>query len=393
MHFAIFGSLGIARHVIQSLKVNKGHSIALVVDEPSRQGQLVAGFAVQPAEALQKGGWDQIIIATMAFYPAIKIIYSLGFKPSDLCSQVYWDPFFLQIEPTTRCNFSCLHCSRNQLPKERKNQDMSLSQFHLLLEKNPSVQRVQLQGLGEPLLHPQLLSMLQLAKEKKTSSSLTTNASLLNPDMSARLFTQIDKLIISLDSLDAEEFSRVRPGGNLETIQENIQHLFAQRPSFPVVFNCVISRENASSIEQMVQYALETRPAEVHLQLAENWFTPVQPGFQEAHQLALEHTAIDTAIIKQLPRWQHTLQNHGIQLTYTGTTRRKGFCWWPFFGMFISVDGYITPCCIRMQPEVFNFGNLFHFSLQDTWYSKPYHDFRQSMFQAIKNNICDYCPF
>ncbi|NMB92560.1 MAG: hypothetical protein GYA31_03000, partial [Parcubacteria group bacterium] len=72
--------------------------------------------------------------------------------------------------------------------------------------------------------------------------------------------------------------------------------------------------------------------------------------------------------------------------------KRKTFCGWPFFGIFITVDGFITPCCIRMNPEVFNFGNIYQDDFNTIWNGEKYKKFRKSMIRNLPNNICDNCP-
>ena len=67
----------------------------------------------------------------------------------------------LQIEPTNRCNLHCSICSHTLLenPKER---DLTFPEFKLILEKlkNNNIERVFLQGLGEPFLNRELNAMI-----------------------------------------------------------------------------------------------------------------------------------------------------------------------------------------------------------------------------------------
>lgn len=392
MNYAIYGSLGIARHVIEAIHEIKAHSIAIVVDDPPRTGQKIHDFTVHPAEALLKTEWDQIIIATMDFPGAVKKVYSLGFTPKDICTGISWDPFFLQFEPTTRCNFNCRYCTRNNLPTERRNNHLDLKTFNSVLDQFPSLKRLQLQGLGEPLLNPGLPGMLQEAKKRGISTSVTTNAALLHEDTAVQAVPFIDKLVISIDAAEEKLFQQIRRGGKWNVVDNNIRALLNRQPKPNVVYNCVIGTDNFGQLEKVIRYSQDTGPLELHLQLAENWLIQGQDGFDASRRLALQNAALEPAILEMINHWNPRLLEKNIRITYTGAEKRKGFCWWPFYGMFLSVDGFVTPCCIRMQPEVSNLGNMFKQPLADTWRREPYKRFRQSMFQPAKNGICDYCP-
>jgi len=287
MRYAIYGSLGIAGHVLDALQKNTDSTIALVVDEKERTGETIAGYTVQPPEALLEASFDRIIIATMDFSRAVKQIYALGYTAKHICDEVYWDPFFLQVEPTTRCNFSCLHCTRKDLPPQQKNKDLELGKFARILDKNPGLKRLQMQGLGEPLLHPDLVLMLKMARERGIDTSLTTNGTLLDNEIGTLLAPYTDKLVISLDAVEEELFSRLRRGGNWQKIRANIEAFLTLEAKTALVYNCVVSSSNIHAIESVLDYALETRPAEVHLQLAENWYIPGQAKFQAVHQQAI----------------------------------------------------------------------------------------------------------
>src|SRR5208337_5212189 len=89
-------------------------------------------------------------------------------------------PEFAQIEPTTQCNLNCRNCSRRFLPEHRKGISMQPKRFGELLDRIPSLKQIHLQGLGEPLLTPDLQGIIDLAKARGIRISTTTNGSLLH---------------------------------------------------------------------------------------------------------------------------------------------------------------------------------------------------------------------
>ena len=71
-------------------------------------------------------------------------------------------PKRIDIEPTIRCNFRCPICQRTYW--SRKANDMSLDQFRVIIRQFPDLERMKIQGMGEPLLNINLVEMINCAK-------------------------------------------------------------------------------------------------------------------------------------------------------------------------------------------------------------------------------------
>jgi MoaA/NifB/PqqE/SkfB family radical SAM enzyme len=85
----------------------------------------------------------------------------------------------VNIELTNQCNFDCWFCPRSAMTRPQGR--MSYENFARLVDallKADVINEVALAGIGEPTLHPDLLRMIRLLKEKTDYKVvLTTNAS------------------------------------------------------------------------------------------------------------------------------------------------------------------------------------------------------------------------
>lgn len=120
-------------------------------------------------------------------------------------------PKRLNIELTNFCNQACVMCPHPEM--ERTKGMMSPELFRKIVdEASPYGTKVWLHYLGEPLLNPDALSMVEYAKGTRLSSvGFSTNGELLTETLSRRIIESgLDRLEISLDSLDDEEFKRIR---------------------------------------------------------------------------------------------------------------------------------------------------------------------------------------
>lgn len=385
--YVIFGSMGMAEHVWDAILNGRRGDVVAVVD--NHPGAVVRGKTVREISSLHRADFDEIIIATMDYAGAVKRIKEAGFEDA-VSVDVFWDPFFLQVEPTTKCNFNCSNCTRNMVTEERRSCNLALSEFEEILNMFPQLKRIQLQGLGEPLINNNIYRMTEICRERGISASLTTNGSLLNESALEKLSGNLDKLVISVDGVDEDSFGAMRSPGVWKRVEANIKSALTFKNRIKIVFNYVVSADNYEICDKIVEFAYETGPSELHIQGVENWTIPGQDGFEESRGYVQKSATATEDISRDLNRWRERLDEKGAALTFTDHSGRNGRCWWPFFGMFVSVDGYTTPCCIRMQPEVWTFGKL----SRKLWFSEKYGSFRRSHKpHTNSSSVCIHCPF
>lgn len=134
---------------------------------------------------------------------------------------------FAQVEPTTRCNFTCGFCAGRHMAQ----QDLALDTFRSFVEQAEGLEHLELQGEGEPLLHPQFFEMIALAREKfpQLQVSLISNGSMFTAaNIDGLLNHRVTRIFVSMESADDATFQRVR-GGKLDRVRRGIRDLLAER--------------------------------------------------------------------------------------------------------------------------------------------------------------------
>ncbi len=127
----------------------------------------------------------------------------------------------LRISVTDRCNFRCRYC----MPKEIFNRDYEFLERELLLSFEEihrlvgvfagfGVNKIRITG-GEPLLRRGVEDLISMVKsvEGINDVTLTTNASLLQRKASSLAAAGLDRITVSLDSLDNEVFMAMNDVG------------------------------------------------------------------------------------------------------------------------------------------------------------------------------------
>ena len=92
-------------------------------------------------------------------------------------------PRELQVEVTGACNLRCHMCLvRYRPPLNRLTASMSFTTFRKLVDGLPDLETVTLQGLGQPLLAPDLFAMIAYATTRGIRVGFNTNGTVLTRD-------------------------------------------------------------------------------------------------------------------------------------------------------------------------------------------------------------------
>ncbi|MFH1472025.1 MAG: radical SAM protein [Nanoarchaeota archaeon] len=124
-------------------------------------------------------------------------------------------PFVVQIFPIYACNFKCKYCIFPlDISKRGFISDKVIMDFELFKKcmddftKFPDKLKVlRFVGIGEPLLHKNIVDMIKYAVSKKVADKveLLTNGSLLTPELSDALISAgLSRLVVSLQGTSKE---------------------------------------------------------------------------------------------------------------------------------------------------------------------------------------------
>lgn len=133
---------------------------------------------------------------------------------------------YLRISVTDRCNLRCVYC----MPPEgvQRLEHQAIMRYEEIAEvvrvaAGEGIRRVRVTG-GEPLVRLDLPVLIRMIHETPgiEDISLTTNGLLLERMARELREAGLDRINISLDTLQAEKFARITRGGSLETVLRGI---------------------------------------------------------------------------------------------------------------------------------------------------------------------------
>jgi len=133
---------------------------------------------------------------------------------------------FLNIEPTTRCNFKCWYCIGRHMTQA----DVEPASFSSMLDHAGAVAAIALVGEGEPLLHPDFFTMATQVRDSGRKVLMISNGSQLSNENIQRLCeSEVLYIAVSIDSTRQDYFSRSRKHGNLSEVLDGMARLRAYR--------------------------------------------------------------------------------------------------------------------------------------------------------------------
>lgn len=270
-------------------------------------------------------------------------------------------PTGIMLELGNRCNLHCVICPREY--QYGKNMDQGFMPFdkvcQVVDELYPYLDSIGLTGLGETLLYPHMLEVVQYIKHKNKSIIITisTNANFVGcVDKIKPLLPYLDNVQFSVDGIGSV-YEQVRPNTRFDEIADNIRRIVELGKKDTIfMINTVITRENYMDLPRVVEFADSLGIKYVNfnrINLASI------PEFNRDEYTAFFHSAAYKHLLSEFTMLRKT--HPGITFSEeteqgTGSFQDCTFAW---HHQYITWDGYMVPCCAKPFPKEMNFGNIF----------------------------------
>lgn len=315
-------------------------------------------------------------------------------------------PTELQIEVTGSCNLSCQMCLVAYRPKLGRSASFSLASVRRVLDDLPSVRRLTLQGLGEPLLAPDLEAIIAEAVRRGIEVGFNSNGTLLTRERSDRLIAAgLNWLHVSIDGARPETFAEIRRGGQLDKVVANLRALVtaradAERAHPWIQMNTVLMRANHREVDALVRLAADIGVDRLWIQGLSHEFTDVagDPAFIEIGRWTDRQLLRPDEVERMLGEAAALARRLGLDLRLpaAGSSdggRRPGErgCDWPWRSAYVSHDGGVQPCCMLMGRHRGRVGNVHEQPLSELWRQPDYVELRAGLLGDDPPAICQGC--
>ena len=132
---------------------------------------------------------------------------------------------YLRISVTDLCNFNCEYCMPQEIEKKKHSEILRIEEIENIckIAARNGISKIRLTG-GEPLVRKGLLGLIYRIKniDGIKEVAITTNGSLLNNMAKDLKSAGLDRINLSLDSLDEETFERITRGHKLSDVKAGL---------------------------------------------------------------------------------------------------------------------------------------------------------------------------
>jgi cyclic pyranopterin phosphate synthase len=251
----------------------------------------------------------------------------------------------LRISLTDRCNFRCFYCLPNgEPPLARKETILTFEEIAYLSDIFVSlgIEKIRLTG-GEPLLRrdlPKLVSKLATLKPGLKDLALTTNGFDLPRRVEELTSAGLDRVTISLDSLNRENFLDITGVDALDKVLAAVDA--AKRFGLePIKINAVIVRGRNDN--EVIDFARFAREHAVSFRFIE--FMPLDSGHEWSRDMVVPGREVRDAIDKVFPlRLKEPTRGHETAWKYEFADGAKGE-----IGIIAPVTEMFCGACSRIR--------------------------------------------
>ena len=319
-------------------------------------------------------------------------------------------PEFVQIEPVGQCNLRCRMCPvayRNEgggpgAPAGTPPAFMPFDTFCRLIEQFPALRELQLQGMGEPFLHPRFLDMVRFAAARGIEVSTNTNLTALSERRAEECVASgLAHLCVSLDAADPAAYEYIRIGSRFDRVTKNLERLVQAKRRLGremprITLIAVAMRRNLEELAALVRLAHRHGVDEMKVQhLAHDFsegslpekYRPMREFVDRESLLGEDPVRIARAFDEAIA----TAAALGIRLRLPKVEKRSRGCDWPWRGAYVAYSGEAMPCCMIATPDRLNFGDMAKQGVAAVWDNERYRSFRSRLASDDPPEICRGC--
>ncbi|MBF0110396.1 MAG: radical SAM protein [Magnetococcales bacterium] len=277
-------------------------------------------------------------------------------------------PYFIKIEPTPKCHLYCPGCwhSRKEFKKKFVNsRNITVEEVGRIIEPvSSTLVAVSLSQMGEPLLHRDLVDMIEKIHSFNVAVTFPTNLSVPMKDdwIDRFVLSGVDAVLVGLDGLSRETYEQYRKGGNFDLVVNNVRRIAAAKKrlgrSRPrLVWKFIVFDHNAHEVHEVPQKYREM-------------------GFDD-YEIVLDNHLMDEFVaLERSP-------------DMGGSGKRS--CFWPYGLMVVEYDGQVQPCC----TSGFRLGNAIETDTREIWHGPSYETIRRGFSSSTPveevHPVCRLC--
>lgn len=300
-------------------------------------------------------------------------------------------PLYMEISPVGSCNHRCIFCAYDYIgyPNRRLKTARTLSLLDELSEAG--LKSVLFAGEGEPLVHPDIATMILHAHQRGLDVGMFSNGQLLKPELAEVILPSLTFLRLSFNGGERENYATihsVKPKV-FDVVVDNIAQsvTIRNRNALQVDIGAqfVLLPENReyllSAIKTMKQCGVDYIAIKPFIQRKSQAYrmSSGQYEIESLNALFEEAESYSTDLFRVIAR-KVTFQKYGI--------RNYAHCYGTAFITVLNSAGIISSCLPYWERDEFSFGSIYEQSFHNIWNSRQRSAVKTHLEQTLNTHTC-----
>ncbi|MFV0503539.1 MAG: GTP 3',8-cyclase MoaA [Lachnospirales bacterium] len=195
---------------------------------------------------------------------------------------------YLRISITDKCNLRCKYCMPEDVKYLDMNEVLSTEEINTIIDilTELGIDKIRITG-GEPFVRPDFLEILNIIGSKNIKQfGITTNGLLLKKYAPALQKANVNRINISLDSLNCHTYEKITGSDRFHTVLEGINHVY-DLDFAKIKINTVLMKD--INDKEILDFINLTKDRNIDVRFIELMPIGNEIGFQKENYLPLEH--------------------------------------------------------------------------------------------------------
>lgn len=287
-------------------------------------------------------------------------------------------PIAFSVEPTTSCNLRCPQCPSGLRSFTRETGSLELETYKTIIDQLYRTSGyITLYFQGEPYLNKNFNAIVNYAFQKKMYTATSSNAHYFTKENAENVIKSgLDRLIISIDGIDQETYSKYRIGGSIDKVIKGTQALVEAKKNLKsktphIIWQFIVFRHNEHQLEDIKKMAAEVDVDELSIKTAQIY------EFETGNDL--------------IPTNENYSRYKKDENGYRFKNKLLNHCWKLWSSCVFTWNGQVVPCCFDKDAH-YQLGSINSKSFKEIWQGDAYQRFRSQLIKGRKHiDICKNC--
>lgn len=280
-------------------------------------------------------------------------------------------PLYMEASPSGACNHRCVYCGLDFMKYQPRYLDTSIFLKRLTEFGRLGLKSIMYAGEGEPLLHKDIVSIVQKTRACGIDAALTTNGVLLKKEVASDLLRSCTWIKVSINAGAKETYTKIHrcPEKDFDMVIQNMSYAAALRKDKG--FSCTLGMQMVLLPDNAREVLLLAKKAR---KIGMDYLV-IKPYSQHPQSITKCYQAIKYQPYEKLKKDLQGLNSSSFSTIFRLNTMQKWDearppyerCLGLPFWSYIDAGGDVWGCSVFLGNPKFYYGNLYQKTFQQIW--------------------------